>query len=219
MAWNPTPEVQVARDAAKALTKAGRFIDRCVILFTTEQGQIGYASYGKDSNHCGQARRLADVLYERAAEAVENIEDFHHRQRATDGSDIDWDGLEREMSMKLRLLRRSLDAFPGPGNNEVTRTMYMRDLVLPAVELLARFGNCVNLVQDEPTTGPVCDDCGCPSPDPESLHEATGIRICQACEDRAAAKAREHEPSLPERNEGPSDADNERADEEIRRHG
>ena len=35
MAWNPTPEVQVARDAAKALTKAGRFIDRIVLLFTT----------------------------------------------------------------------------------------------------------------------------------------------------------------------------------------
>ena len=48
MAWNPSPDVQVARDAAKALTKSGRFIDRCVILYTTEQGQMGYASYGKD---------------------------------------------------------------------------------------------------------------------------------------------------------------------------
>lgn len=195
MAWNPTPEVKVARDAAKALTKAGRFIDRCVILFTTEQGQIGYASYGKDSNHCGQARRLADSIYERAIEAMELIPDFHHRHSSDigDGSGIDWDGLEREMVMKLRMLRRSLDAFPGPGNNEVTRKVYMRDLVMPAVELLGRFGNCVNIVQDEPTTGPVCDDCGCPSPDPETLHEATGIRICHACEDRAAAKAREYE--------------------------
>ncbi len=45
---------------------------------------------------------------------------------------------------------------------------------------------------DEPTTGPVCDDCQCPSPDPDTLHAASGIRICHACEDRAA-KAREYE--------------------------
>jgi len=46
----------------------------------------------------------------------------------------------------------------------------------------------------EPTTGPTCDDCGCPSPDPDTLHAASGIRICNACENKAAAKAREHEP-------------------------
>lgn len=45
----------------------------------------------------------------------------------------------------------------------------------------------------EPTTGPVCDDCGCPSPDSDTLHSASGIRICHACEARAAAKAREYE--------------------------
>lgn len=46
----------------------------------------------------------------------------------------------------------------------------------------------------EPTTGPVCDDCQCPSPDPDTLHGESGIRICHACENRAAAKAREYEP-------------------------
>jgi len=35
-------------------------------------------------------------------------------------------------------------------------------------------------------------DCGCPSPEPETLHEATGIRICNACEAKAAEKAREY---------------------------
>lgn len=194
MAWNPTPEVQVARDAAKALTKAGRFIDRIVLLFTTEQGQIGYASYGKDSNHCGQARRLADVVYERGLEAMENIPDFHHRHGhgVSNGSDIDWKGLEKEVILKIRLLRTSINAFPGPGANDATRQMYVRDLVMPAIELLGRFCNCVNIAQDEPTTGPVCDDCGCPSPEPETLHEATGIRICNACETKAAEKAREY---------------------------
>lgn len=151
MAWNPTPEVQVARDAAKSLTKAGRFVDRCVILFTTEQGQLGYASYGKDSAHCGQARRLADVLYERASEAMEDVEVFHHRHDGdiAEGLGINWNVIEREAVLKLRLLKESLIAIP-EGD---ARRMYMRDLVMPAVELLARFMNCVNIAE-EPQTIP-----------------------------------------------------------------
>lgn len=146
MAWTPTPEVQVARDAAKALTKSGCFVDRCVILYTTEQGQVGYASYGKDSAHCGQARRLADTLFEQAMETVGGLPAFHHRHgnRVSDGSGIDWKGLEEEVILKMRLLQTSV----GTGMDAATRQMYVRDLVMPAVELLGRFCNCVNITTE-----------------------------------------------------------------------
>lgn len=37
--------------------------------------------------------------------------------------------------------------------------------------------------------GPLCDRCGCPSPSPETLHEPSGTRICQACEEADANAA------------------------------
>lgn len=61
MAWNPSPEVAVARDAAKALGA-----DRVVITYTTPAGQIGYASFGQTKELCAETKRLADKLYERA---------------------------------------------------------------------------------------------------------------------------------------------------------
>ena len=41
-----------------------------VIVFhvDTQEGQWGYASYGKDRAHCESARRLADAMYEVGAE-------------------------------------------------------------------------------------------------------------------------------------------------------
>ncbi len=61
MAWNPTPEVAVARDAA------GKFgADRCVVLYTLPDGRIGYASYGSTKPLCDETKRLADKLYDRA---------------------------------------------------------------------------------------------------------------------------------------------------------
>lgn len=64
MAWNPSPEVQVARDAAKAMSTASGLgpIDRCIVFYTTESGKFGYASYGTDKPACGEARRLADAM-------------------------------------------------------------------------------------------------------------------------------------------------------------
>lgn len=59
MAWNPTAEVAVARDAAAKLNA-----DRCVILYTTADGQIGYASYGETKSLCSETKRLADVIYD-----------------------------------------------------------------------------------------------------------------------------------------------------------
>ena len=62
MAFNPSPKVQVARDAAKALDA-----EQVVIVFVNGD-QFGYASYGKTARLCAETRKLADVLFETTAE-------------------------------------------------------------------------------------------------------------------------------------------------------
>lgn len=64
MAWNPSPEVAVLRDTAKRLSETmGAPTDRCVMIFTTTAGQIGFVSYGRDRQRCAQARRMGDLAY------------------------------------------------------------------------------------------------------------------------------------------------------------
>jgi predicted secreted protein len=67
MAWNPSPEVAVARDAAVKL-KA----DRVVIVYTTAAGNIGYASYGETKALCAEAKVIADKVYKTAYRHFEN---------------------------------------------------------------------------------------------------------------------------------------------------
>jgi hypothetical protein len=59
----------------------------------------------------------------------------------TDGSGIDFDGIEAEVVGKLRMLKSSLAA----AEMDPTRSMIVRDLVMPAAELLGRFCTCVNI--------------------------------------------------------------------------
>ena len=61
MAWNPSPEVAVARDAAKRLAA-----DRCVVIYTTPDGKLGMASYGQTKELCAATGRIGDVLFEKA---------------------------------------------------------------------------------------------------------------------------------------------------------
>lgn len=147
MAWNPSPEVQVARDAAEAIRKVTKAekIDMCVVMWIDDQSRAGYASYGRTSVLCGMARRVADVAYE-AINDSKKFDAICHAvmrgdARATDGSGIDFEGLEAEVVGKLRLLKASLAA----EMDQTTRTLIVRDLVLPAAELLARFCACVNI--------------------------------------------------------------------------
>ena len=63
MAWNPSPEVTMARDYAK------RFNKHVVIIFHIDADeQFGYASYGRNKALCAQARTLADMMYNAAIE-------------------------------------------------------------------------------------------------------------------------------------------------------
>ena len=65
MAWNPSPEVAVARDAAHKLgSLVGSGVRQIVVLYVTEDGRLGLASYGKDKANCAKAKWLGDRLYE-----------------------------------------------------------------------------------------------------------------------------------------------------------
>jgi hypothetical protein len=67
MAWNPSPAVQVARDASKALGGTPLTI---VVYVTPDGTQLGVASYGEDRPTCAHAKKLADRLYAAAMDWV-----------------------------------------------------------------------------------------------------------------------------------------------------
>lgn len=60
MAWNPAPEVAVARDAAKALGNA----PVVVLLYLTNDQKIGFASYGRTKELCKFAGQLGKHCFE-----------------------------------------------------------------------------------------------------------------------------------------------------------
>ena len=67
MAWNPSPEVAVARDAAKRLGDAST----CIVLWIDASGEhLGCASYGKTRVLCNEAKGMADALYEKAMACI-----------------------------------------------------------------------------------------------------------------------------------------------------
>ena len=66
MAFNPSQEVAVARDAAN---KLGAFA--CVIVFLREKDGIGMASYGQNQALCAAAWKLGDELFEAAQKHFE----------------------------------------------------------------------------------------------------------------------------------------------------
>jgi hypothetical protein len=67
MAWNPSPEVAVARNAAKKLGDLSKSeVTQIVIAYITADGRIGYASYGQTKELCADARRLGDKMFEAA---------------------------------------------------------------------------------------------------------------------------------------------------------
>jgi hypothetical protein len=63
MAWNPSPEVQVARDAAAALGRLVGSVNRCVILYTTDGEKCGYVSYGRTKALCAEAKSIANIAH------------------------------------------------------------------------------------------------------------------------------------------------------------
>jgi hypothetical protein len=61
MAFNPAPEVQVARDAARKLGDA----EQCVVVaLNRTTGTVQVVSYGRTRALCDGAKLIADVVYE-----------------------------------------------------------------------------------------------------------------------------------------------------------
>ena len=59
MAWNPSKEVAVARDAAGELDAP-----ICIVLWFTKDGEkIGMSSYGKNQKLCNVAKKLGEWCY------------------------------------------------------------------------------------------------------------------------------------------------------------
>jgi len=69
MAWNPSPEVQVARDAAAKLGDADQVI---IITINYAKNQLGAVTYGKTKQLCSGAKLLGLRAYEAVYEAIEN---------------------------------------------------------------------------------------------------------------------------------------------------
>lgn len=59
MAFNPSPEVAVARDAAKKLGAT-----MCIVLYVTKDDKLGMASYGDNRILCDHAGAFGDVAFE-----------------------------------------------------------------------------------------------------------------------------------------------------------
>lgn len=65
MAFNPTPQVAAARDFGN------KFKARTVIiLYVTEDDQLGYASYGRTPRLCSGAKAIADKCYDAAMDTI-----------------------------------------------------------------------------------------------------------------------------------------------------
>lgn len=74
MAWNPSPEVQVARDAASKLgSLAQSTVKQVVIIYVTEDERLGSVTYGQTRELCAQAKLLGDKLYQRT---IDHFEDY-----------------------------------------------------------------------------------------------------------------------------------------------
>lgn len=65
MAWNPSPEVAVARDAARKLGA-----NRCVVIFIKDEN-FGMASYGETKKLCEWTKGMGDALFEEARRYID----------------------------------------------------------------------------------------------------------------------------------------------------
>lgn len=72
MAWNPSPHVQVARDAAHGIGKLeSSMVERVVVTYTTADGRIGSITYGRTKPLCDETKKLGDKLYNAAMKYFE----------------------------------------------------------------------------------------------------------------------------------------------------
>lgn len=143
MAWNSSPQVRVAHGTAESIAR----IEGCEVPHMVSSGQLGYASYGTNSERCGHAKRMADACFDHLMQQMPDLIAEHHRRdhRRLDGRNIDWDQVRRDINLRLDLLRSSINADMDPN----VRHMYVRDVVLPVITLLSRFVASVHIETEE----------------------------------------------------------------------
>jgi hypothetical protein len=69
MAWNPSPEVAVARDAAQKLGNADQIV---IIAINNLSGQMMAVTYGETKELCAEAKRFGEKAYAAVHKAIEN---------------------------------------------------------------------------------------------------------------------------------------------------
>lgn len=74
MAWNPAPEVAVARDAATKLNA-----EQVVIVYITKDRRLGMASYGRTRELCAVAGRMGNDLYDHVMKRYEDAIPIENR--------------------------------------------------------------------------------------------------------------------------------------------
>jgi hypothetical protein len=143
------PLIDTAKTAAERISQIiGPPVDKCVVIFTTSDQRIGYASYGSNSGNCGVARRWADALY---ASSVENMADLVslHFWRDASGlwadTKLNWELLERQVVDRIRVLAQATKA---EGSTPEANHMIFRDLVMPNIWMLCRFVEAVQIGEE-----------------------------------------------------------------------
>lgn len=64
MAWNPSPEVAIARDAAKKLNA-----DRVIIIYTRKSdGRFAMATFGETKSLCAETKGMGDTAFDAVEE-------------------------------------------------------------------------------------------------------------------------------------------------------
>ena len=79
MAWNPSPEGAVARDAAVRLEAI-----MTVVVFVRDDGSFGFASYGRNAGLCAKAGGLGEALYAATMKHFEDVADDWEQWRERD---------------------------------------------------------------------------------------------------------------------------------------
>lgn len=74
MAWNPSPEVAVARDAARRISEIGNArVEHMVVIWTAGRG-YGMASYGPTKALCSEAGDIGDFLFRTLGQYLVGLE-------------------------------------------------------------------------------------------------------------------------------------------------
>lgn len=125
----------------------GASVDKCVVIFTTIDQQIGYASYGTTEAKCGLARRWADALYASSVENIDGLSALHFQRDPSGWADtkLNWELLERQVVKRIRVLAQATKA---EGSTPEANHMIFRDLVMPNIWMLCRFVEAVQIGEE-----------------------------------------------------------------------